>query len=315
MSIAILYGLIVRAPFALPREFSCESRPSADVIVREGPVAPQLAGATLGGPGWAASPGQFLLDGGPRIGLFHAQGPTTVIWARPPKADLPMVAFAFVHTVMAAVMRHRGSLVLHANVVAGPHSATAFCGESGAGKSTTAAAMHSAGHLPICDDVAALTNHLDGEVRVETGLEQVRLLPESVAAFGFSDPGADVPLMRGKQVWDFQGSRVRESHPLKALYLLERCDTPAVSFTEISGIAMFEALQRCNYGPNLPGDTPPSFALQAQLVRDARMWRVKRPAGRWSVDEVVAGILQREAEGPSNGKDVRATLSGVPTEQ
>lgn len=296
MTQAFLYGLVVRAPFALPGAFPCESPLEPDVIVKEGHVAQRLEGATLGGPGWHASPGQFVLDGGPQVGRFHAMGPANVVWDRPANADLPMVAFAFMHTVMAAVMRHRGSLVLHANVVAGTSGAIAFCGDSGAGKSTTSAAMHSAGYIPICDDVAALTSHRDGEVQVESGPAQVHLLPESVAAVGFS-AGADVPLVRGKLVWDFQNHGVRESHRLKALYLLERSDSPTVTFTELSGIAMFEVLQRCNYGPNLPGDTPPSFALQAQVVREARMWSVRRPAGRWSMDEVVAGILLRDADG------------------
>ena len=65
--------------------------------------------------------------------------------------------------LMASLFRQRGWLPLHASAVvvghksSGPNNAALFLGESGYGKSTTAAAFHAKGYEVITDDIAVVS--------------------------------------------------------------------------------------------------------------------------------------------------------------
>jgi hypothetical protein len=76
-------------------------------------------------------------------------------------------------------LRLRGVLALHASAVVLGDLAIALVGESGAGKSTTAAALAREGDVVLCDDLATLTIDGDGGYVVHGGPPYLRLWPDS----------------------------------------------------------------------------------------------------------------------------------------
>ncbi len=97
------------------------------------------------------------------------------------------VATYLLGPVMGFVLRRRSILALHASAVCIGGQAVALCGESQAGKSTTAAALALRGIPVLCEDITPLTEE-HGRFQVEPGYPRVCLWPDAVEKlFGAPD--------------------------------------------------------------------------------------------------------------------------------
>ncbi|HKW57682.1 MAG TPA: hypothetical protein VJN42_10020 [Candidatus Acidoferrum sp.] len=83
--------------------------------------------------------------------------------------------------VLGFVLRQRGITALHSSSVCLNGKAVIFCGASGSGKSTTAAALALRGVPLLTEDISPLRESC-GALHVEPGYPRVCLWPESVAA-------------------------------------------------------------------------------------------------------------------------------------
>ncbi len=112
------YGLTIQVPFACPALPIADSggAADADIVVRERPVPRQLPAPQADETSWDAAPGSFLLRGGGRAGRFLVEA-GAVTFERASECDDAVLARYFTDQVLAAVLRHRGFLVLHANAV------------------------------------------------------------------------------------------------------------------------------------------------------------------------------------------------------
>src|SRR3569623_1241995 len=89
------------------------------------------------------------------IGAFHIRNGREIIADLLPHADAGAVRTLLAGRLMGYLLRQRGYLALHASAIALHGRAARFLGESGAGKSTTAAAFHARrGCQVLADDVA-----------------------------------------------------------------------------------------------------------------------------------------------------------------
>jgi hypothetical protein len=127
--------------------------------------------------------------------------------------------------VMGFVLRRRGIFALHASSVCVKGCAVALCGESEAGKSTTAAALSLAGFSVLTEDISPI--HEDAEIfDIQPGYPRVRLWPDSVAAlFGFPDAlPALTPTWEKRflHLDDHRGKFESQPQPLGAIYILAR---------------------------------------------------------------------------------------------
>ncbi|MEO1428192.1 MAG: serine/threonine protein kinase [Cyanobacteria bacterium J06632_19] len=126
--------------------------------------------------------------------------------------------------VLGCTLRLRGTLCLHACAIGIGEKAIAIVGQSGAGKSTTAAALAKRGYSILSDDIAAI-NHSAKDWLVQPGYPRLRLWPKSVNALYGSEDGLDrifsfsqkrfVDLNNNSE-WQFYS----EPLPLAAIYIL-----------------------------------------------------------------------------------------------
>ena len=129
--------------------------------------------------------------------------------------------------VLGCTLRLRGTLCLHACVVEIDRQAIAIVGETGAGKSTTGAALARRGHSILSDDIAVL-NDRPSHFLVQPGYPRLRLWPESIKTLY----GSEVDLVRvfrssEKRFVDLNYSSseaaspfYNEPLPLAAIYIL-----------------------------------------------------------------------------------------------
>jgi hypothetical protein len=101
--------------------------------------------------------------------------------------DDAVLARHFTDQVLAALLRNRGLLVLHANAVQTPDGVVVIAGESGSGKSTTLAALLRRGCRMLSDDVTALRpGAAPGLIDVVPGAVQIQLTQDAAEGLGYA---------------------------------------------------------------------------------------------------------------------------------
>lgn len=261
-------------PEALPNALARLEVPQANGRVEAGP-----AGEVL----WARPSARYLITGGRliQVELLHGQHPRV------------MQRFVL-HYCLPALLIQRGRLVLHANALAGPRGAVVLMGVSGAGKSTLHATLMRRGLPMLSDDVAVLRLGEDGRVWVLPGLRQYRLTPDTLQRLTpvaerlhpvRGDPRQKV-LARAPQT-AFQAEPV----PLQAIYYIEPYAGSEVSLTPVRGAAKFGKLVNGSFPPLSLTHQPAHLAAVLRVLPLAEVVHVRRPAWRWSVEEMADALL------------------------
>ncbi len=287
-----VYGLTLSTPFPCTVLPPASPQASPDVTVIEGEVPFQLTAPVVEELRWQAEAGRYLYRGGRRAGRFLVEDGKRVTLQRSPAAEDEMLAFAFLDFVLAAILRQRGLLVLHANTALTPKGAVAISGESGAGKSTTLTALLQQGCAMISDDITALHLGADGHIETLPGIPQMHITEDTAQSLNY-----DISTFprhqwrRMKAAVPMHEQMATQPAPLCALYLLEKMDVDEVCVRALNGAEKFSTVQTCVYGPMLPEEHPAIFPLFTALVEQVAVYHVTRPHTRWSLADVTKIIL------------------------
>jgi hypothetical protein len=268
------YGLTIRVPFACPALTPTDAgsaADAADVVVHERPVPWRLRAPRAGEASWDAAPGAFLLRGGQRSGRFLVEA-GTVLLERNLACDDAVLARHFTDQVLAALLRNRGLLVLHANAVQTPDGVVVIGGDSGSGKSTTLAALLRRGCRMLSDDVTALRpGDAPGVIEVVPGAAQIHLTQDAAEGLGYAvSPAQLQPWRRMKTAVSARDSRTGQAGQLRALYLLRPSGGQEVVAARVTGGGKFPPLQECLYGPMFAEEHPALFPLMSAVVAPCR---------------------------------------------
>jgi len=270
----LAYGLGIQSALSLPELMPGEA--GADVIVRleddpppwEPPDDAQWClkivsdeEITLCGKGFAL----FQVREGKEIAITSAPG-----------VDERLVQLFTVGTVLPIALRQRGRHVLHGSCVEINGNAVAFLGQSGAGKSSIAAALHARGHPLIADDVTAIEFDA-GRALVYSAFPQVKLSGAVAAALGCAgDQLIDLHPMETRRGYRVPEPALGGPYPLRQIYVLARdahprieALRPAGAMMELSRHSSFTAVARFyNAGPGFH-----ACASLANHVSVSRLWR------------------------------------------
>jgi hypothetical protein len=196
----------------------------ADVTIQLMPAAPNEVRSIEWGDGPAGET-RFRF---PEVGEFVLKGGRQVIVTPDPRAALDLLRLYIQGMILAAVLYQRNYFVLHSSVVNVGGNAIAFIGHVGAGKSSLAAAFHSAGYGMVADDNAAISLG-DGRLHVLPAFPALKVYPAIAASLGY-DSGAMVKLhhsqvKRAQPVVDGFSSK---SLPLRCVFALDREIPPGI---------------------------------------------------------------------------------------
>src|SRR3569833_489545 len=177
-----------------------------------------------------------------RAGAFHIRKGREIIVDLLPDAHFGSVRTLLAGRFFGYLLRQRGYLALHASAVAVGGNAVLFLGESGAGKSTMAAAFHTRGHQVLADDVAAV-RVMGAGPELLPAWPGVRLLDDSREAIGAQDP---TEFLTDKYLYRNGRSAPYSSIPLKRIYALgyhESADAACVYSTAHTGLEAVARLE------------------------------------------------------------------------
>ena len=209
--------------------------------------------------------GVFLIDNGHKI-----------VFIPVPEALEQVARFYIVGTVMAILLYQRQFLVLHGSVINFDGEAVIFLGNSGDGKSSTAAAISAAGYNLVNDDVAPITLE-DSQVILQPGFPQIKMSQATANALGYDF--ASLPLihpLEEKRGYRPQHEFLRSPLRVKRIYVLEYgidfASTPIAASTAVMELSRHSRpttlYQR--------GDALHFFQC-ANLVKQQTIYRLTRP--------------------------------------
>jgi hypothetical protein len=287
------YGLGISSAFPLPELVAgSEGR---DVEIRAGAPIPRGA-APLCDDAEAVSRDEWRLTYDD-VGVVTVRGGSLIEVALAPGAGDDALRAVLLGPALAVLLEQRGFLVLHASVVQIGERAVAFLGDSGAGKSTMAAALHARGHRLVSDDHAVVRLGVSG-AEVSAAYPQLKLWPDAARAVG-QDPRALPRVERGfeKRVRRVEGGFTDErTLPLARLFLLEAGES--IEVAALSLCEAFVALVCHTYGIEWTHGRSGSgqFHQRAELAQRVPVQRLIRPwdiGGLGRVAERVESALAR----------------------
>lgn len=210
------------------------------------------------------------------IGVFLVYGGREVVVIPAPGVDDCLIRLYIVGTVMAVLLYQRGLLVLHASVVNINGCAVAFLGKSGAGKSSTAAALLARGHKIVADDVAAI-NMGANPATVFPGFPQIKLSTEAAVSLGYDAES----LLLLHPLEEKRGYRITQSFSQSPL-LLKRIYVLAEDATlDIEPIrpqeAVIELVRHSRPTTLFHSGGAPHFLQCASLAKELTIYRLQRP--------------------------------------
>ena len=209
-------------------------------------------------------------------GVFLINNGEQIIFIPVPQAIERVTRFYLVGTVMAILLYQRGFLVLHGSVIEIDGEAVIFLGNSGDGKSSTAAALHAAGYKLVNDDVAPITLG-DEPAILQPGFPQIKMSPETANALGYNY--ASLPIIHPQETkrgYRPQHNFSRSSLEIKRIYVLgygaefsSQPISPSLATMELSRHSRPTTLYQ-------RGDAL-HFYQCANLVKEQTIYRLQRP--------------------------------------
>lgn len=280
-----LFGLTVESDILLGELKPLGGRKVADVRIVLGADGP-----VNGEPGIDAN-GEALTFTVPDLARYTVTGGAQILVEQAPHASARNVGLYLLGSAFGILLHQRGLLPLHANAIEIDGRAVAFCGASGAGKSTMAAWFHDRGHRILADDVCVI-GFVDGIAMAQAGLPRLRLWRDALTTSG-RDAADFRQSFDDMDKYDVPTGEVRsEALPLGAVYRLERGEA---GIRRLSGAAAVETLIANTYrGEYLKftGGTRRHFADCVGLARKVPVFAAERA---WGFDRFDAEAARLEA--------------------
>ena len=225
----------------------------------------------------------------PNVGYYVVMTGSEIAVSPQPEADEREVRLFLLGSAWGALCYQRGILALHASVVQNGDYAVAFCGASGAGKSSIAAWLTGRGYHLVSDDLCRF-DVIDGIPRVYPSAPRLKLWRETLDVLAWKDFEGERDCLRfDKILIDVTGSGIPAiSSPLRAVYLLEWGDEGLFPLTGLAALRRF--ITTATYRGDLlepMGQTAAHWNRCADLLRCTPVWNFARPRDWSKMDTVM----------------------------
>jgi energy-coupling factor transporter ATP-binding protein EcfA2 len=217
-------GLTVGSDLPLPQMTPVTASASAaDIHIRRGSVPQTLPRADAVGPTWEIAGDHFLLRV-PGVARFLLLQGRDIIFEPCDQERTSDIAVFLTGTVFGILLHQRRQTVLHASAVNVGGKAVLFCGTSGAGKSTMAAALGTIGYPLLNDDISVIGRDGEDVPVTHSDGRQLKLWQEAADALGLTDRlGAPVRDGLSKHYVTLRSS-IGETLPIGAVYMLREAE-------------------------------------------------------------------------------------------
>ncbi|TYP69142.1 hypothetical protein BCM02_11618 [Paenibacillus methanolicus] len=289
-----MFGLVFESDFRLDGLTPDNGEP--DAVIREGIVDAPFSGPEGENAFCVAENGAFAfrVKG---IGAFQIRDGREITFQK----DLQCLDDAYTlyisGTCAGTLLMQRGIIPIHGSALLLEGKGVIVTGDSGAGKSTLSASLNKRGCSFLADDIAALQIEPSGEVVVRPGFPQQKLWRDTATRiYGSVEMFDRIPGTRDKYYIPIPGDQFIPSNKrLHALFELVPESRDTVEIVELRGM---EKLARLMYNTyrfelvELLGLKKWHFEACAQLASQIAVYRIKRPASGFTVEEQIEGMMR-----------------------
>lgn len=278
-----------------------EPKTAADVSIRQG----DLTNAWLehGNPTghYGFNKGELYLYV-PDAAIFCVREGKEITISPLPGANEKLIRLYLLGTCMGALLMQRKILPLHGSAIAIDGKAYAFVGDSGAGKSTTAAIFLERGYPLLSDDVVAVYSSLnDRDVPlIQPSYPQQKLWQESMDLLG-RDSSSSLILYDQKYAVPVHAQFCDRPLPLGGIFeLIKGAEAETVQISAYGGLESVSMLMNNTYRSFLIpyfGLTRWHFEAAIDLASKTKVNRIIRPATGCSMKSLEALIMEAIQEG------------------
>lgn len=283
------YGLAISSEIALPELPACAGRRPADLTIVRGASRP------VEGPSGAVIDRAGAVLRWPAVGTFHVGDGGRALRVEPaPGVADALLAFPLLGPVLACALHLRGRYLLHASAIRVGGAAIAMMGDKGAGKSTLASALLSAGHPLLADDLVAVDPTRTGH-EAAAGFAQMKLSAAALARLDVPRaqvrPQAHPAIDKACVLVD---RFAHEPAPLARLYVVAR--GAAAQIAPVPAEAALRTVLRFAYAARFgaqalgPARAPGHLRRAAALAQAGLVRRLVVPDGLDRLSEAVAAI-------------------------
>ncbi|HEX4408157.1 MAG TPA: hypothetical protein VH206_05230 [Xanthobacteraceae bacterium] len=288
------YGLTWQLPFHCDALNEADPNAVTDIEVAEGAVPTGLLEPLFSDPNYDVTTDRLLFRGGPRSGRFLVESGTKITCLRHDECENGIFTYHLLHQAFASLLRQRGLLVLHASAAARNGIAVGLTGQSGAGKTSTTAALVAGGWQLIGDEILALRLDTRGTIEVLPGAFRIHLPQETAANLPFETSGL-IPREwhRGKLAMPLP--QTDAPAVMTRLVHLKTSTEPEIRIEPVTGFQKMPFLLQCLYGPSIAPQIATGFGVSAAVLDTVQFLSLYRPADRWSLDAVAAAVSGDQA--------------------
>jgi hypothetical protein len=272
---------LIESPFTIPELSEAESSGTPDVRLVAGTVPRQLTGVVAGESRWTASRDEYLLhaDG---VASFWVRNGREVVIELAPNALMMDVRAYLLAPIFSTLCLQTGRFALHAS---------AFIGNSGAGKSTFAACLLRRGYKIVSDDICLIETAASGATQVVPVAPSIKLWKSTMEELGgFS---AELPRVFSKNdKYRIPTTTYRERLPLKNLLFLQWA--PESSFESklkpLDNVTALSKMMEFTHQAHLVkamNRRRENFELCAKVLKNARAREFTRPRDIQQINNVV----------------------------
>ena len=210
---------------------------------------------------------------------------THIIIDHQPSIDWSLIRNLIKNKCIAAIMHQRSWGVLHGSAIKSKDKAVLFLGRSGAGKSTTTAALTARGYDFISDDLCVIKNQ-EGICMLQPAYPSLRLWENTFDLLGDAKkftkekkirPNINKYYVKPKAA--FHNKQLEISH----IYILAEQYTEELRLEKVNGIESLKALLEFTYAKGQLsglGGFDTQFKLFSLLLKTIKVKKVLRPLGQ-----------------------------------
>ncbi len=265
------------------------------VSVLLGAVAGELAGAAELDQFCKVAPQRYLLDI-PGVARFLVEGGGRVRVQLAAQAPLGDVCSYLLGSVFGALCHQNGLLPLHGSAVERKGEVTVLLGDSGAGKSTTAACLQARGHRIVADDICLLEETAAG-MRVVPVAGWVKLWRESMTHLGTQPEEGNRVFVAEDKYRMYLEPPTESVLTLRNVILLTRAEPEEaamlVPMATVETLSAMMGMTYLAYVAELTGAQARLFQLCARALAGGQGYRLVAPWG-WEQVDGVLDLLEQQ---------------------